>query len=553
MDSKMKVLAIAIVAVLAVAIVATTLEDPVETGKFPLPITEEDKEYLPSTEARVGMEVWLDTLGVALADPGNDLHEMVEAINDATVELLSMGEKKSFVMLDYQYDPVGMSDEYIAWNSLFNEAYDGYMTSVKESLDGPTADIVIGALEYRGEDVDFYREYAEMTPDKKALLDKQSELEVEYDTIMNTVSPDYESELRQYTEAIEVYIELVDTNNQYAMLCGYDNYMDYAYENDFVRDYGSDEVDGFLECADEALMAYLAISDVYYKMGNTGTELEWIASLDRDELRTYLSPFTKSIDEDMSRLLDYLYEYELLYTDEVEGQLGGGYTQSLPLHASSFIYLPSGNTDFMRTFVHEFGHASNFSLVDGATSCYDVLEIHSQGLEMLYCEYQEGQGMRNSEAFTLVALDQMAFTVILSCALTDLEAWAYEVDADKDDGIELTVENLVDRFENGCGGILNLSEYLEPGYGFIFVPHIIFSPGYYISYGTSYLNAIEIWQMAHTDYEGATGIYMDILTQSDVDGYVKAVEMAGLSNMLVRENAEGTLEDLVDALYVKYL
>ncbi len=538
--------------VLTVAIVALHPGEDETDRVFPLPISEEEKEYPTSQDAKKDMEAWLEELRATLNDPNESRDGMVATIHDARASLLTMIEDLVFVKVDYYLHPMEMNDEYLAWSGLYTDAYDGYMTTIKEALQGPASETVTAAIEYCGWDVSNYLGYAEVDPEEKALLDKIRELNLEYDSIMGEIYTNAEEELEQCTKAIEVYIELIGVNNQYAAMLGYENYMDYAYNVTYGRDYGTDDVNGFLECIDEAILVYAKAAELSNTEEFTNDNIQWITELDRDEVRPFIEPFLDRVDADMGDLLDYMYDYNLLYTDKVDGQVLGGFCDSLVMHGGACIYMAGFETRFMTSMIHELGHASNMCLVEDGTSCNDVMEIHSQGLEFLLCEYQELNSMNGCKTMTIGNIMHMMSSIILSAAITELENWAYEVDADKDDGIELTVEGLVEKFANGIGGDIYLTQYIDLGYGFINVRHIIDVPGYHISYGTSYLNAAEIWQTSKTDFDAATQQYVGLLKQSGVYGYEEAVQLAGLSNMLEGDNAENILTEVLRILEEEY-
>ena len=86
-------------------------------------------------------------------------------------------------------------------------------------------------------------------------------------------------------------------------------------------------------------------------------------------------------------------------------------------------------------------------------------------------------------------------------------------------------------------------------YGWYQIPHLFQSPCYYVSYVTSAVSALELLVLSQEDYDRATEIYWDLLTQTDVFGYQAAVEQAGLTNFLAEPEAltelAAALEDYV--------
>ncbi len=546
------VIVVAILALVAVTAICLLPDDDTESRVFPLPVSEEDKEYPPSDEARIVVESRIADLEAILNDPQSSHTDMAAAIDDMNTLIMTLNENQMFVTVDYWTYPTEMGEEYAAWNILYSDAIDGFMTTVKEALNGSNSETVTKALEHCDEDPATYLEYAEIGPELRSILERQNELSVEYNRIMGTPITNADEELDKFTEAIEVYIDLVKVNNEYAAMYGYDNYMEYAYENRYGRDYAPDDVDGLLECVDEAVLIYTLTKEALESEDTPLSDLDWIKNSDRDDLRPYIEPFMDLIDKDVGDILDYMYRYGLLYTDVIEGQRSGGFSASLPLHNSSVIYLPGGSNKFMLSLTHELGHASHRGLVKDSNDCLDVREIHSIGLEMLLCEYQELNSMYGGKSMTILELSRMSHTIILSGALTELENWAYIVDADKDDGIELTLDGLVEKFDSIVGMDLGLTKYIDDKYGFIGIHHIVTVPGYYTSYGISFLNAVDLWQTSKTDFDTAAEKYVALLKQDGIEGYYEAIELAGLPNMLERENAEKVMIETIRILKETY-
>ena len=80
------------------------------------------------------------------------------------------------------------------------------------------------------------------------------------------------------------------------------------------------------------------------------------------------------------------------------------------------------------------------------------------------------------------------------------------------------------------------------------MPHLFDSPHHYISYGTSVINAIELYLEAIDVYDGAKERYLSLTYQSGVHGYVPAVEQAGLTNAFDIEASSKILDRFWEAL-----
>lgn len=61
---------------------------------------------------------------------------------------------------------------------------------------------------------------------------------------------------------------------------------------------------------------------------------------------------------------------------------------------------------------------------------------------------------------------------------------------------------------------------------------------YYVSYGVSALNAMEIYVMCEEDMDKGVAAYRALTEQNGIDSYTVAMERAGLSNVLVDGNGD---------------
>lgn len=581
MEQKNKALAIAAVIIIVAALAAAYVIIPDGSHEprahaFPQPIQDGDKDYPTAAEAQERYGKVIASLESSLSDSSLDVDAMKAAISDAEHSRDVLLDKFQWVSLDYNKDPSRMSSEYQAWSILASGLKDSFSATVKDALSGPCAGTVEAALKALGEDPEKYRGYDEDTPEEKALLQRQTELRAQYDTIIGTEYEVTDAEGRtwtletvaesttltdeekkvliadifaeQYTDTAEVYVELVQVNNGYAKLKGYSDYVEYSYNEVYGRGYSASDVKSLTALAGQAYsISKNGLALAGYTQGRLMQEMEWFYGLDADGLIENAAPFIRSLSQDHSDLLDYMLEYGLINICDDEGRIRTAYSEDIITRGSAVIFLGTTGSgpNTMRSLIHEFGHSSNSCLTPNKTVCYDVAEIHSQGLESLYsASGLIGHGSDN--AFAVYKMSGFASTLSSSLVMTEFEIWAYETQAETG---SLTVEQACEEFGDILDSYgISYSVPYDQKYYWAKVLHLFQYPNYYISYGTSVINAMEIYLDAIDDYDSAKEKYFSLLFQEGVEGYIPAVEKAGLSNALDAERSKEILDGIEEAL-----
>ncbi len=582
MEQKNKLLlAAVVVAVIAVALAASCFLLPDSSHEprakiFPQPFQDGDKDYPSAAEAQEMSDDLIASLESSLSDGSLDVTALGKAISEAEGRLCVLQDKLTWVTLDYHEDPPSMKSEYQAWDAAVGRLERTFASAIKDALSGPCSSAVEAALKAIGKDPEYYRAYGETTPEQEALLQRQSDLKAQYDTVIGTKYEVTDAQGRtwtldtvsesttltdeekraltaeiyaeQYTDAAAVYVELVQVNNDYAKLKGYGNYAEYAYKETYNRDYTVSDAKSLSQLTSRA---YEISENAYELAGYTSEkckeETAWMYELDADGLIDAMEPFIRSVSSDHSRLLDYMEENGLLYICDGENRIKAAYSTDIKTRGAAIVYMGTvgRGPDTVIGLVHEFGHSSNTCLTPNRSSCYDVFEIHSQGLEALYCASgMAGNG--SDKAVSVMKMKRFASLVASSSLLTEFEIWAYETQAETG---SLTVDQACDKFASilESHGIVYKVPY-DQKYYWAHVMHLFKVPHYYVSYCTSVFNAMEVYLDALQDYGSAKEKYLGLLYQENVEGYVAAVEKAGYSNALDHEGSARILDGIEDAL-----
>ncbi|MDO5852530.1 MAG: hypothetical protein Q4Q62_00380 [Thermoplasmata archaeon] len=575
-----KILAVLVAAIIVVAGVGAyiVLQDRGSgSGGYDLPSASEVSEAYASD---------IDSLSATLADSSLTVEEMADAIITVYNELLYIIDWASYATVEYYQDPTGEAEEYAIWNTLGSTAARQFYTTVEDGLDGACGEKVTEAVYLLEATPDMFRGYSDVTAEETALLTEESTLEnTFYQLDFSGVEVTYggrtwtaesaataysNGQISYYTysviyymvysqflnERVELYIDLVEVRNDLAVLYGYDDYMEYSYEKLYGRDYSPDDISSLLDIVTKLNEVSDTAESLAKESSLSEDNLDWMEGLTYDQKLEYLKAFVSDLDSyvpessgmSFSELVDAMDSAGHFVIEDVnDDQVSAGVTFHLYTENTALMYI-SGYTgwDAYSSLVHEFGHASHMSLNETMTSCYDIDEIHSQGLEMLlYADASTYIGS-SGDALTVNGIaDTVSNTASLAMTAV-FENMVYKMEAS---GTELTVELLNETYVNdvmAAAGVTQTSIF--EGLEWCLWNNIYTGPGYIVSYVTSGLNALEIFTIACEDVDAARTAYTTLVFQTGYDGYVAAVEAAGLSNMLTSSNAISVLNKVLEIL-----
>ena len=531
---------------------------------FPTEMTEEDRTYMAAQEALDGFSATMERFDSIADDASSASSDVADATVDAFKAYHSMLQQYEFAYLDYCFDPLGMSEQYLEWDSAHNDTDDMFRSNIRDALNGEHTETVADVVESFGESASDYLGYADLTDEQRSLKQESMRLVAQYDSIMareyswtdgsgntwtiasakkSTALSDAERTMicgnvhrLQMDDATEVYIDLVGVNNDLARTYGYHCFAEMEYEGTYCREYTPEQVKTMIGNLGPAQDAWMAVKTAISEDRTLSSDtLDDLAGMGRDDIVAAIYPMIRDLGPEYGAYLDWMVRNGTLYMESVDGQLNIGYSTDLPVNHGSMMYISSYGWMTPIVIVHEFGHSANSGLNLRPSTCYDVKEIHSQGLEALTMANADGIFGDDGRALVASQISELTGVVVRGALFSEFELWAYETEAD---GTELTVEMLTSTFSDMADehGIVRDKYGLGAGYTWQGVSHLFNVPMYYISYVTSAMNALELFVMASEDYERAESAYLSLTEQNGVHGYVQAVDMAGLSNMLDAKN-----------------
>lgn len=365
-------------------------------------------------------------------------------------------------------------------------------------------------------------------PEYKALVDRNNEIELEFDAISN---PDSSAMV------LGLYAEFVENNNKIAQLMGYENYLEYAYSSIYDRDYTPEDVQTIAAYVKQYISpVYVAAYENWNNIASTGATSGAIEAyynqVSDSFFETYSSnktlndyidflAFTTNPDKQMS----FSDELNNAFTDgtffrglDAENSYEGAYVTGLYGYDTPIAYFGPGY-DSAFTVVHEFGHYMNEKYnTEGYNQSYDLLEMHSQGNEILYLSYlaknMDKGGYNLVYAYnTIVTLD----TIVTALCVDTFEQAVYT------------------NYYDGCGtdvimadGKITSDEYdalfcyiIEDfgATGYVMEEYwryvTIHAPCYYVSYSVSAISVLQLFPKAQEDFAAAVDSYTKLFTYID--------------------------------------
>ena len=350
---------------------------------------------------------------------------------------------------------------------------------------------------------------------------KSEELESEY----NNLDPDsatFNSDVNR------IYVEFVKNQNEMAVLAGYDNFLDYSYENYYYRPYKYGVTDDYFTNIKTYALPYF--NRLYSDLTDD------IAALSKDDLndvRTFVlkNGFTTnfSLIEDYKDYYggefktifnDLWYESKSYYISYEDDATEAAFTSSR--NGKPFVYF--GKRYEATTIMHEFGHYYDAVINNDGTLCFDLAETQSQSNELLFVNYLKEANKFSNAACDVIINNQaieMIYSVLVGAMVNEFEKKAY---LDED-----LTEAELDKYAKEVYQAVPIDDF---DFDYYWRMVTIQSPGYYISYSTSAVGALEIGNVAKTDLRGAIDKYEKVINynKEHADNYLLVLTDAGLSS-----------------------
>lgn len=382
-------------------------------------------------------------------------------------------------------------------------------------------------------------------PKEQELQQKITQLKSEYMSLMAQAP----SEERNQAVG-ELYLELVNANNQLARLKGYDNYQDYAYYL-YARDYTPEDVSKLRQDVKKYIAPYCAaysiLNAVTVSQESGISEIDAVSPQVQEKIEGFLGSLSSELLESYRFMWDKGYcDFEEVGPGDQSAFVQYLYELDVPFMRINHAGFDSANGNALwklRNFIHEFGHYNaNYVLPqnfwDGSGSAMDVQETHSTGLEALFAaRAEEIVGEENAD----IVLEEYLYNKIIALFLNqvpldELEEYAYTTPGITADDLNRKWVQIMEEY--------GFPEGANQGTEWMGINKLFDNPFYVISYTTSSLVTLRLWLDSLEDYDGAVDQYLTFVSQGMNTSLRTALKEAGMADPF----QEGTVKEIMDGV-----
>lgn len=402
-------------------------------------------------------------------------------------------------------------------------------------------------------------------PEYTALKERNNAIEVEVLALENSKTGD---------ELPILYAEFVENNNKMAKLMGYDNYLEYAYENVYGRDYTYEDTAKLAEYVKKHISP---IFNAVYKRWDT-------LSYTQEDLVGYNNQVKESFFENLegnTLVNDYIDLFaftsnpdkNISFSDEFnklmsDGNMFRGSYQGAFVTTIASVNLPiayfGAGYDSASTIIHEFGHFMNeiYSADvaeenDEFSQSYDLLEMHSQGNELLYLCYLEEHSNLGEVTRALVetySLVNMFYSAMAGMTIDSFEQAIYLNSYSGTNAETIMADGKItyDEYDLLYTSICTDYGVADSIDGYWRYGMTVTSPCYYVSYSVSAISVLQLYEMAHTDgFEKAKESYLKLFTYVDEKPEMTTEEIFAYAGLISFKD-EALYKTLYDYMSVKF-
>lgn len=315
-----------------------------------------------------------------------------------------------------------------------------------------------------------------------------------------------------YADVDALYVRYVKAAQILAKLDGEKDYLDYAYKNVYGRGYKVEDTDDFFTYVKQYVCpAYLALLTEYVQGVSERTASEYEVA---DNFR-YGDGFTEQFDKfaaykdavggKMRTAYNGLWKRGgRFYVSYEDGSYAGAFTNTFPVSGQPYVFFGQGYHDIM-TVVHEFGHY--FAAYIGKdVNGFDLAETQSQANEHLFLQFIVNQKYYDDNVTALIVDEKIleSYQSIILCAIiNELEKRVYADDDLTAGETDAYVDAILSEMGEGVKNRFDVKKYWRMV--------ALDSAGYYISYSTSLVGALNVYKIAQEDFNKGAQTYLKLV------------------------------------------
>lgn len=427
-----------------------------------------------------------------------------------------------------------------------SKIYEDYVATADRALrvlrdisKGPNGKIL--KKELTKNQIAFLEDYKDMTKREKRLLKEEDALVQEYDKLILN-SKDYEKDNKAFAR---IYSKLVNIRNELATIHDYENYPDYSYEMVYYRDYSCDDAKSlYADVKKYMVPLFVESCQAFYN-------LDYFSLLSvhdsGDEILGNIAPYIDDIDPALKSAFNYLRRHHTYDLDDSPTKMDIGYTVDLSEYGALYIFnKPYNEAADYSVIIHEFGHYNagfhnrQHSLFTEQGS-FDIAEIQSQGLELLFLDYYDELFGDITDITKKETIINILTGVVTGCMYDEFQQTIYDHPNMTRKEINALSADLAEEYGMIDAGYMTKE---SAPYDWVEISHTFESPMYYISYATSALSSLDILTESLDDRDAAVKKYMDVTAvKSDVP-YLKGLKKCGLRNVFETKTVKDIAEKI---------
>lgn len=366
------------------------------------------------------------------------------------------------------------------------QLYDGFYFSYYENYD-PDADT--GYLDILQQENELLEQYHALTGAPSVTYAGETKLLNQWMRSDSTEVRDgaYSAYIEQYHDRLgTLYLELVRVRQQLAAAMGYENYLDYTYDN-YGRDYSPADAEAFLADVRQYLVP---VADALYAR-DPKLHLGYSDALDQDPV-TLLGTAAEKMGGPVLEAYRFLAAYELYDLSPTPEKRDVSYMAYVAEYEAPIIFInPLKHQDVYGSLSHEFGHFVDSYVHCGSYDDLETAETFSQAMVYLALANAALPENVKAKALRMSLTELLLERIIERSTYADFEQRVYTMDP-----AELSLEKLDAIYEQCCLDDGHRVPYPDGIRPMSWVRDLYFFDyaGYVISYPLSAVASLQICQ-----------------------------------------------------------
>ena len=364
-----------------------------------------------------------------------------------------------------------------------------------------------------------------------ALLEQEAALEGQYYELSEKALdfPAYSETFFETCGAqmAELLVELVKLRQEIAAEAGYEDYLSFAYDFYYYRDYTPTQAETLIG----EIQKYLV--PLYRDLPESDTWAQGVGFSSTGETLAYVRDMANAMGGDVKMAFTQMEQGKFYDISYGENKYDASFEIFLSNYAMPYVFVNPQGTEYDHlTFAHEFGHFCKDYVTGGSMVGVDVAEIFSQGMEYLSLCY-------GSADHKQLKLTDSLCLYVEQAGYASFEQQLYTME-------EPTVEKVYALYDK-VGKDFGFDVWEWDNRSFVYIPHFFTDPIYVISYVVSNDTALQFYELEQAETGRGLEKYQDGLSNETL-GFLTFLEDAGLESPF----ASGRMEK-VAALLKPYI